>query len=237
MGYKIKLEIYEGPMDLLLYLVKRDELDIQDIPIARIANEYLEYIKLMKLLDLEFAAEFVLMAATLMRIKVMSLLPAPVLEEGEEDPRFELQQRLFEYQKYKEAAVKLGQREEIARGYFPRSYTVEPVETGDIGVSLFDLLAAFKEILGRTGKIDVYEIEAPKQSVEERMEEILSTLAGKGGVEFTTLFAKDSTRLDIIVTFLAILELIRLQKIAVAQKKAFGEITIRLVADTAGSGQ
>lgn len=232
MAFSVKLEVYEGPMDLLLYLVRKDELDIQDIPIAKIANEYLEYIRLMRLLDLEFAAEFILMAATLMRIKVQSLLPTPALEEEEEDPRLELQRRMLEYQKYKEAAARLGHREEAARDHFPRTYmhAAEPEakEEIDSEVSLFDLLSAFKAILGKVEKIDVYEIEAPRQSVEERMEEIVSILSGETGLNFSRLFSSDSTRLDFIVTFLAILELIRLQKILVRQRKAFGQITIRL---------
>lgn len=232
MGFNVRLQIYEGPMDLLLYLVRKNELDIQDIPIAKIANEYLEYVRLMKLLDLEFAAEFILMAATLMRIKVQSLLPDPELEDEEEDPRLELQRKMFEYQKYKEAAARLGHREETARGHFPRTYLQVP-ETGseeEIGseVSLFDLLSAFKAILGRVEKIDVYEVEAPQQSVEERMEEIVSILTEEKGAKFSKLFSPDSTRLDLIVTFLAILELIRLRKILVRQRKAFGAITIRL---------
>ncbi|MFQ5905647.1 MAG: segregation and condensation protein A, partial [bacterium] len=206
MGFKIKLEVYEGPMDLLLYLVKKNELDIQEIPIARIANEYLQYVKLMRLLDLEFAAEFVLMAATLMRIKVQSLLPIPAREEDEGDPRLELQQRLLEYRKYKEAAIRLGRCEETAREYFPRTYTyLAEHEEEETEVSLFDLLSAFREILGRHKKIDVYEVEAPRQSVEERMEEILSSLSGSKGVPFIKLFAERATKLDLIVTFRAIL--------------------------------
>jgi len=232
MGFDIRLQVYEGPMDLLLYLVRKNELEIQDIPIAKIANEYLEYIRLMKLLDLDFAAEFILMAATLMRIKVQSLLPAPSVEEEEEDPRFELQRRMLEYRKYKEAAARLGHREQAARDHFPRTYVqvAEPETKEEMGseVSLFDLLSAFKEILGRVDKIDVYEIEAPRQSVEERMEEIVSILSEKTGVKFSKLFSSDSTRLHLIVTFLAILELIRLGKILVRQRKAFGQITIRL---------
>lgn len=231
MSYKIKIEVYEGPMDLLLYLVRRNELDIRDIPIARIAKEYLEYVNLMRLLDLEFAAEFVLMAAILMRIKVQSLLPTPPEEEDEEeDPRFELERRLAEYQKIKEAAIGLGHREETARVHFPRISTpVEEIDAGDeIEASLFDLLAAFKSILERRKDIDVYEVEAPRQSVEGRMKEILDALVDTKGVRFINLFKKRSSRSDLIVTFLAILELIRLQRIAVSQRKPFGAITIRL---------
>ena len=232
MGFDIRLEVYEGPMDLLLYLVRKNELDIQDIPIAKIAKEYLEYIELMRLLDLEFAAEFILMAAILMRIKVQSLLPAPAPEEEEEDPRLELQRRMVEYRKYKEAAARLGHRERAARDHFPRTYAQvgEPEAQEEVGseASLFDLLSAFKAILGRLDKIDVYEIDAAQQSVEERMEEIVSILSGETEVKFSKLFSSASTRLDLIVTFLAILELIRMQKILVKQRKAFGQITIRL---------
>jgi segregation and condensation protein A len=230
MSFKIKIDVYEGPMDLLLYLVKREELDVKDIPIARIANEYLEYVNIMRLLDLEFAAEFVLMAAILMRIKVQSLLPGPPPEEEEEDPRLELQRRLHEYQKFKEAAVKLGHREETARVHFPRSCSPfeEPEAEDEIEASLFDLLAAFKSVLSRKKDIEVYEVEAPRRSVEERMTEILDALAGRKGVRFISLFGEQSSRSDLVVTFLAILELIRLQRIRVSQRKEFGAITLRL---------
>jgi segregation and condensation protein A len=237
MAYRVSIDVYEGPMDLLLYLVKRNELDIKDIPIARIAKEYLEYVDLMRLLDLEFAAEFVLMAATLMRIKVQSLLPGSPPEEDEEDPRVELQRRLFEYQKYREAAMKLGHREETARVHFPRTYT--PVEEirreGEIEASLFDLLAAFRSVLSRRKEIEVYEVQTARRSVEERMNEILDILGGKKGVRFTSLFGEQLGRSMLVVTFLAILELIRLQKIRVSQRKEFGAITIRLAGRSAES--
>ena len=229
MSFKIKIDVYEGPMDLLLYLVKRDELDVRDIPIARIANEYLEYVNLMRLLDLEFAVEFVLMAATLMRIKVQALLPGPPPDDDEEDPRLELQRRLVEYAKYKEAALKLGHREETARVHFPRTGAAydEPDSEDEIEASLFDLLAAFKSVLDRRKDIDVYEVETPRQSVEERMNEILAVLSDEKGIRFLSLFSEQSRRSDLIVTFLAILELIRLQRIRVSQRRAFGAITIK----------
>jgi segregation and condensation protein A len=230
MSFKIKLDMYEGPMDLLLYLVKKDELDVQDIPISRIANEYLEYVNLLKLLDIEFAADFVLMAATLMRIKVRSLLPTTPEDEEEEDPRLELQQKLLEYQRYKEAAARLGRIEESARDHFPRAYApvLEGAPEEETEVGLFDLLTAFKTILERRKEIDVYEIQAPRRSVEERMEEILAGLMEKTSVKFESLFTDYSTKLDLIVTFLAILELMKEGKIAVSQRRAFGAITIRL---------
>jgi segregation and condensation protein A len=229
-SFKIKLDMYEGPMDLLLYLVRKDELDVQDIPISRIANEYLAYVNLLKLLDIEFAADFVLMAATLMRIKVRSLLPTSPEEEEEEDPRFELQQRLAEYQRYKEAAARLGRIEESARDHFPRACApvLEDAPEEETLVGLFDLLTAFKTILERRKEIDVYEVQAPRRSVEERMEEILAGLVEKTSVKFESLFTGYSTKLDLIVTFLAILELMKEGRIAVSQRRAFGAITIRL---------
>jgi segregation and condensation protein A len=239
MSFKIRIDVYEGPMDLLLYLVKREELDIKDIPIARIANEYLEYVNLMRLLDLEFAAEFVLMAATLMRIKVQSLLPGPPEDEEEEDPRLELQRRLAEYAKYKEAAMKLGHREETARVHFPRTYTTfdEPDTEDEMEASLFDLLAAFKSVLDRRKDIDIYEVETPRQSVEDRMSEILGAISDSKGVRFVSLFSESSSKSDLVITFLAILELIRLQKIRVSQRKAFGAISIKLAEGSAPPGE
>jgi len=229
-SYSVKLDIFEGPLDLLLFLIKRDKIDIYDIPIAHITKQYLEYIELMRELNLEVAGEFIVMAATLMRIKVRMLLPKTQDEEEEEDPREELVSALLEYRKFKEAAQILKAKEAEHSRWFPRSdfsfVNKLPEDEILVEASLQDLIFAFKRILDSQPKETYHTIDYPKVSVEERIEYVLNRLAEKDGVIFTELFSDAPIKLVMVVTFMAILELIRLQKIYIRQTKHFSEIWV-----------
>lgn len=235
--YKVKLEVFEGPLDLLLYLIKKEELDIYDIPIERITNQYMEYLSLMKLLNLEVAGEFLVMAATLMYIKSRLLLPSdqqvsdPEAEEGE-DPRWELIRQLVEYKKFKDAAVQLARREDEQAKIFPRrigddaGLEVEPtVPLAE--VSIFDLINAFQAVLKKASEREEFrEIVEERFTVSDKIEEILYTLRDRTELRFGELFERASTRAEAVVMFLALLELIRLKRLKVRQPEAFGEIQV-----------
>jgi segregation and condensation protein A len=235
MKYKIKLPYFEGPLDLLLFFVKRDELNIYDIPIAKITKEFLEYIHLMQMLDLEVASEFIVMASTLMQIKAKMLLPKPEVEgeEEEEDPRAELAMRLAEYKKFKELAFEFSKMEDEAgkffyRGYFKndaRDYFEEDEEFLK-DVSLFDLLTAFKRALEGARETVYHEIETQNYKVEDEMENILNRLKFKRKFSFNEIIDSYVEKARIIVAFLALLELARLKKIRISQEEVFGELII-----------
>jgi segregation and condensation protein A len=228
-AYSVKLDVFEGPLDLLLFLIKRDEIDIYDIPIAHIARQYLEYIELMKVLNLEVAGEFIVMAATLIRIKAKMLLPRTVDEEEEEDPREELVQALLDYRKYKEAAGVLREKEREQSNWFPRTdpdLSGLPKEETLVEASLYDLMSAFKKILDSQPKETFHTVNYPRVSIEERIEYVLNCLAQRDGIVFTELFLDTPVKLVMVVTFMAILELIRLQKIFIRQTKHFSEIWV-----------
>ena len=232
--YKVKLEVFEGPLDLLLYLIKKDEVNIYDIPIARITDEYLEYIELMKMLDINIASEFIVMAATLMQIKSKMLLPVEerVPEEEEEvDPREELVRQLLEYKKFKEAAVQLEELELKRAEVFTRAPEEDSFdnENGDepfFEASLFDLIAAFSEALKGVSKEEFQEIIKDEFTVEEKVHEILQLLKQESRIFFSNLFHGAKNKLEIIARFLALLELIRLKLVLVRQHAEFGEIEI-----------
>jgi segregation and condensation protein A len=235
MKYKIKLPYFEGPLDLLLFFVKRDELNIYDIPIAKITKEFLEYIHLMQMLDLEVASEFIVMASTLMQIKAKMLLPKPEVEgeEEEEDPRAELARRLAEYKKFKELAIEFSKMEDEAgkffyRGYFKndaRDYFEEDEEFLK-DVSLFDLLTAFKRALEGARETVYHEIETQNYKVEDEMENILNRLKFKRKFSFNEIIDSYVEKARIIVAFLALLELARLKKIRISQEEVFGELIV-----------
>jgi len=229
-SYSVKLDVFQGPMDLLLFLIKRDKINIYDIPIAHITRQYLEYIELIKELNLEIAGEFIVMAATLMRIKVRMLLPKTKDAEEEEDPREELVYALLEYRKFKEAAEVLKEKEKEQSGLFPRSdfSSLEQIPEDEILVeaSLYDLIFAFKRMLDSHPKEIFHTVNYPKVTIEERIEYILRYLLQKDGVIFTELFSDSPIKLVMVVTFIAILELIRLQKIYIRQTKHFSEIWV-----------
>ena len=234
--YKVKLEVFEGPLDLLLYLIKKEEVDIYDIPIERITNQYMEYLTLMQMLNLEVAGEFLVMAATLMYIKSRMLLPVDQqvtdseAEEGE-DPRWELIRQLVEYKKFKDAAAQLAKREEEQSKIFPRRGVDAGIEVDNAvplaEVSIFDLINAFNEVLKKaSAREDFREIIEEKFTVSDKIEEILYTLRDQTQIIFSELFARATSRAEIVVMFLALLELIRLKRLKVRQDAAFGEIHV-----------
>lgn len=234
MSYKIRLELFEGPLDLLLYLIKKEEMDIADIRISEITGQYLEYLEVMQLLDLEIAGEFLVMAAELMRIKSRMLLPPeeqPAEEAEEEDPRAELVRRLLEYQKFKEAAKRLGALESNRKDFFTRrvgDYS-EGGESGEgdyFETGIFDLINAFSKVIQRLPKKLLYEIVKDEFSVEGKIHEILHLIVTETVILFSKLFEKAKNRFEVVATFLAVLELIRMQEIVVRQKSLFGEIEI-----------
>lgn len=231
--YQVRIEKFEGPLDLLLHLIKKNEINIYDIPIALIAQQYLEYIEAMKDLNLNVAGDFLVMAATLLQIKSKMLLPADEAaldEEDGPDPREELVRRLLEYKTYKEAATRLDGQEKMWREIFSREQApTEPVKTDETlleNVSLFDLVDALQGILDRNPGKKLIEIMPDNLTVRERMNVILELLEGKDSVSFVDLFEQTCHRLVVIVTFLAMLELIRLRVARVFQAEAFGPILV-----------
>ena len=237
MQYQVKLDIFEGPLDLLLYLIKKNEVDIYDIPMALITGQYLEYLELMKVLNLDIAGEFLVMASTLIKIKSQMLLP-PVEGEGEgedeTDPRAELMEHLLEYQHYKEAAHQLVTRELLEKDIFKRPQTEDPGEAkvdGDmlIEASLFDLVDALRKVIERKDLPEnIMGVAVEKMTVRDKIVSILRQLKETPQLVFQSLFDPLVTRFEIVVTFLAVLELIRLRAIRVFQVQPYGEI--RMVA-------
>jgi len=235
MPYKVKLEAFEGPLDLLLFLIKKNEVDIYDIPIAVITKQYLEYIEIIQLFDIEAASDFILMAASLMRIKAQMLLPLPEIEEEMdevEDPRQELVYRLLEYKRFKDAAVELATIEGQERQYYRRgkikiesSDYIEPIEYEE-EVSLFDLISAFKKIAERKPKVTVHHVEEINVHLEEQIEHILQEIEKHTVIEFSSLFKDEDDKLVWIVTFIGILELIKQRQIRAVQEENFAEIIL-----------
>jgi len=232
-AYAVKLEQFEGPLDLLLALIKQGEIDIYDIPIALITEQYLAALELMAVLDLDVSGDFLIMAATLIQIKLRMLLPRPPAGEEEpepQDPRWQLVEQLLEYERYKEAARHLAGRESETRCLFSRPVALLPDDgNGDHeppSVGLFDLLLAFKDLLERQGKIQGYEISGEDVTLEDRLDFVQRTLRECSRVKFAELFPRQVRRVVIIVTFLAILELLRRGRIRLDQDGLFGEIWI-----------
>jgi len=235
MGYKLKLEVFEGPLDLLLYLIKKNELNIYDIPITQITEQYMQYLEMMKLLDLDIVGDYLVMAATLLQIKSKMLLPPDPSEEEqpEEDPRDELVRRLLEYKKFKEVADDLRGKETTRRDFFPRTIDEEKQkelkdEAKEVyfEASLFDLITAFTKVLQSVPKDVFYELIKEEYTVDQKIHEILHLLLEKPRVALNDLFGRAKTKLEMIVTFMAILELIRLREIMAVQKRLFDEIEI-----------
>jgi len=230
MTYKVKLDIFEGPLDLLLYLIKKEELDITDIPIARLTEQYLEYLNLMELLDLDIAGEFLVMAATLMQIKSKTLLPLdPEAPEEELDPRAELVRRLLEYKAFKEAADALRGFEGKQSGIFTRLGVEPEIDGGDSPFfegTLFDLITAFSRILKNLPKEPFHRVEKDEFTVAEKVHDIFHRLVKEPVIYFSEFFKNAKNKFEVITTFLAILELIRLKEVTVSQMNHFGEIEI-----------
>lgn len=237
--YKVNLEVFEGPLDLLLFLIRREELDIYDIPIAHIAAEYMKYLEIMRQLNLDVAGEFVVMAATLMVIKSRMLLPVArrQTEEGEDedwqDPRLDLVRQLIEYKKFKDAATRLSNLEILRSECFdfagkrPKPQKAPPNAADSLaGYDLYDLLTAFQEVLSRAAEGKVGELKGARWSVPDKMDMILELSHREKTVSFSSLFSAESPRGEVIVTFLALLELLRQNRILVFQNAAFHEITV-----------
>jgi segregation and condensation protein A len=228
-GYTVKVDIFEGPLDLLLHLIKQNQLDIYDIPIALITEQYLEYIRIMKALDLTIAGEFLVMAATLMYIKSRMLLPTPIEEEEEEgeDPRSELVERLVEYKTFKEAALHLSQQALLGRDVFIRPVQEIEAEAGEIEADLFHLIDALRELLKRQEVEDFHEITLERVTLREKIRELYERLQEVGeAVPFSALFDPLTSQVDLIVTFLALLELIRSGMLRAYQREAFGPLWV-----------
>jgi segregation and condensation protein A len=230
--YTVRLEMFEGPLDLLLHLIHKNEIDITNIPIALITEQYLEYLKLMKILNLDIAGEYLLMASTLLHIKSKMLLPTTSAEEEEEgeDPRAELMRRLLEYQKYKEAASELERKPMLERDVFVPLAVMDNEESNEeekIEVSLFELLDAFRQLLERVKPEAIHEVLLDRVTVEEKVREILSLLQrDKRSIAFHLLFPDQPSRSLIVVTFLAILELVKSKLVRIFQTAPFETIRI-----------
>jgi segregation and condensation protein A len=229
--YTFRLEGFEGPLDLLLHLIQKNELDIFNIPIALVTEQYLEYLQLMKVLNLDIAGEYLLMASTLLHIKSKMLLPKS-LEEGEEeeDPRAELVRRLLEYQKYKQAALDLEKRPLLDRDVFIRLVTAESEEEPEaerIEVDLFELLEAFRKVLERVKPEAVHEVILEHLSVEDKIQEIMGLLEKENrSMAFHRLFPEQASRRVVVITLLAILELVKMKRIRIFQLAPFETIRI-----------
>jgi segregation and condensation protein A len=226
-GLDVRLENFEGPLDLLLFLIKKNDLEIKDIPIAQITQEYLGYLDLIKDLNLEMAGEFLVMASTLMQIKAQMLLPAPETQEDEgPDPRTALINKLLEYQKFKEASSILSGFHERTKDVYYRSLTsVFQDEDYSLRASVFDLLTAFKKILEQAPR-EMSQILLEEIPIEVKIREIMDRLAERESLSFQELFPAGSHRIALVVTFLALLELIRMKQAVAKQSEIFGEIHI-----------
>ncbi len=234
--FKVKLEVFEGPLDLLLYLVKKQEVDIYSISLERITKEYLEYLEAFKMLEIEVAGEFMVMAANLIYLKSRTLLPVaqqpPDDDAEDDDPRWELIRQLIEYKKFKDAASQLQIREQHRALQFSRlpekpEFEIDPSRSmGDVGI--FDLISAFQKVLHRIDqkREDLREIFEENYTVGEKIEVILQATATANKMKFDELFRGAASRTEIVVTFLALLELIRLKQVRVMQADGFGDILL-----------
>ncbi|MCX5860528.1 MAG: segregation/condensation protein A [Desulfomonile sp.] len=244
MSYEVQLEVFEGPLDLLLHLIQRNEVSITDIPMSLITQQYLDTIELMQSLNLDVAGEYLVMAAYLVHIKSQMLLPACDEEEIPEpgdDPRSELVEHLLEYKRYKEAAEKLASVNMLDREVFVRpvpedcqdlSRSAQPLQ-GDIG----ELLAAFRTVLQRISRKDLIELQPDRLLVQDKINQILHRLKSRQWLTFWSLFDEDSSRLSVVTTFLALLEIVKLQLARIYQDTPFGTILISRQTQWDGSAQ
>ena len=226
---KVFLDTFEGPLDLLLYLIRKQNLNILDVPIADITDQYVNYINLMKELELELAGEYLLMAAMLAEIKSKMLLPLFEEVEDEEDPRAELVRRLLEYERYRKASEELNKLKRLERDVFvtgvESSHLAQPIELPDI--SLQELLLSFQEVLKRAEMFTTLHVLKEPLSVRERMTTILEKLKNKDFLDFTELFDLEEQKTGLVVTFLAILELMKESLLEIVQTKAYGIIHVK----------
>jgi segregation and condensation protein A len=236
--YKVKLQIFEGPLDLLLYLIKRDEIDIYDISLERITRQYLEYLQAFKELKIDVAGEFVAMAANLIYLKSRSLLPVdqqpPEEDADEQDPRWDLIRQLIEYKKFKEAAAQLNLRALEQERIFAREGVLaaspdQPLRLGEVGI--FQLINAFQNVIKRVeARQDVQEIFGEHFNVSDKIDMILQRVGNGAPLRFSDLFGAVVSRVEVVVTFLALLELIRLRQVRAIQKNLFDDIEIAAAA-------
>lgn len=238
--YRVQLEVFEGPLDLLLHLVKKNELQLADVPTAKITEQYVEYLEMMESLSLDVAGEYLVMAATLLLIKSRTLLPSDEGEAPEEDdPRIDLVRQLQEYQRYREAALTLAERPMLQRDVFARAPlnlvdpddpATKPRDDGppNVRVSMWQLLDAMRGVLSRLEPEPVHEVAVEKISLRDRTRFLLTRLQSQPKLRFDSLFDADRTRLQVIVTFLALLELMKMGAAAAVQEEALGPIVIEL---------
>lgn len=230
--YKVRLEnVFEGPMDLLIHLIKKNEVDVYDIPIALITEQYLSYIEWMKLLDINIVGDFLVMASTLAQIKSRMLLPSHGDDEDEEDPRLEIMRPLAEYLQIKSAAEELANRNMLGDKIFTRQAKNKDFFDGDqevVQVGLFELIDAFQRILQKVSKDHTVDFSSEKYSIKDRMNSIIDLLEEKGSITFTEIFPQVEAlqKMDIVVTFLALLELMKINLVRIVQNTQSG--TIRL---------
>jgi segregation and condensation protein A len=233
-NYKVKLDIFEGPLDLLLYLIKKDEVDVLDVNIERITRQYIAYLDTFKMLNIDLAGEFIVMAANLMYLKSRMLIPKqvqpPEEETEEEDPRWELIRQLIEYKKFKDAAGFLSRRQMQMENVYPASPEVPDLKKEDVSgfpeLGIFDLIRAFQKVLNRFQKEDLQEIADDRFTVADKIEHLLTNVRPGEQIPFLSLFAAATTRDEVIVTFVAMLELIKLRQFRVTQDHLLGEITL-----------
>ena len=232
MTYRIKVENFEGPLDLLLFFIHRDKINIYDIPISIITDEFLSYLDVMQILNIRIAGEFILMASMLMHIKVKMLIPREKIEENAEDPRDDLVQRLLEYRQFKEVSEYLSQKFNNHSLKYPKSQIIkidkhkeDPSEYLR-NISLFDLINVFKNVLDRLPDENPIELNQEPINLDEQIKYVLNTIGKKKKITFTELITGLSTKMQIIVTFMAILELFRKNRLKLMQKMPFSEITM-----------
>jgi segregation and condensation protein A len=243
----VRTEAFEGPLALLLHLIKKNEVDIYNIPIAAISRQYLDYLDVMQELNLDVAGEFLVMASTLIQIKSQMLLPQSADPEADdektEDPRAELVRRLLEYERYRDASMGLASRNMLDRDVFTRSSATSEIEALPSAealpeIELFELVDAFRRILAKAPRESFHEVGSENISIADRISDILDFLQGKEMVEFEELFAGSSTREYIVASFLAVLELCRLRMISIHQYETYGRLLVRstviVAADSAG---
>ena len=244
-GYSVKLDIFEGPLDLLLHLIKKSEVEVYDIPISTITGQYLEYVEVLKEMNLDLAGEYLVMAASLIHIKSKMLLPITEEEDAEEegpDPRKDLIRKLLEYQRYKEAAIDLGQRLVLGRDVFTRGAPIPLDELGEeeevspmVDVTIMDLMEAFREILASAPKDYEIDLTVERFRVKDKINHVMEVMGRDKSVVFKDLFATDATKGEVIVTFLAILEVVKIQLLRVNQTED-GVIRLYLSAPSADDG-
>jgi segregation and condensation protein A len=238
--YRVRLELFEGPLDLLLHLIKKNEVDVRELPVAAITEQYLAHLDLMRELNLDIAGEYLVMAATLTLIKSRMLLPSPEPEEGEEaDPRAALVRQLLEYQRFREAAQALGERPLLRRDTFVREPGADGLPEAPPGadaaprirVTLWELMEAFRAVLQRAAPAPVHQVEGEPVSLRARIDSLLATLGVARQVTFDSLFGEQPTRSDVIVTFLAVLELMKQHVVEAVQEALMAPILIILAVD------